>query len=203
MNLMGIHEVEPEDYLSRQFTYPVYTQLKGAELYGHHENGSYHREHFHKHPEQYNCKFLPYTSCTNVLMNGVYWDKGIPRLFETADVSRSNFLISTISDITDDAGGSVPINLGDQSIEDPIYGVDRKTLRKTAPYLEGSIDIVAVGNLPNELPRDASRYFGEQLIKFVLEGLLTGKSEPLQKATLTQKGKLTPGYSYLNAFVSG
>lgn len=203
MNLMGIHEVEPEDFRLRQFTYPVYTQLKGADLYEHQQNGSYHRQHFHEHPGQYHCKFSPYTSCTNILMNGVYWDKGIPRLFEAADVSHPNFLISTISDITDDAGGSVPINLGDQSIEDPIYGVDRKTLRKTAPYVEGSIDIVAVSNLPNELPRDASRYFGEQLIKFVLEGLLTGKSAPIQKATLTDKGKLTPGYSYLHSFVSG
>ena len=106
-------------------------------------------------------------------MNGIYWEKNVPRLFEKKDVAADNFIIQTIADITDDPDGSIPINLGDQSLETPIYGVDRKTLEKTEPYLPGSIDIMAVGNLPNELPRDASRYFGEQLIKYVLEPLST------------------------------
>ena len=75
------------------------------------------------------------------------------------DVKADNFIIQTIADITDDADGSVPINLGDQTIEDPVYGVDKNTLEKTAPYLPNSIDIMAVGNLPNELPRDASPLF--------------------------------------------
>ena len=108
---------------------------------------------------------------------------------------QENFKIQTISDIADDADGSVPINLGDQSIEDPVYGVDRKTLQKTAPYLAGSIDIIAVGNLPNELPRDASRYFGEQLIKYVLPDLIAGGSPVLEKATIAKNGELTENFS--------
>jgi hypothetical protein len=74
-------------------------------------------------------------------------------------------IFKPIADITDDANGSVPLNTGDQSIEDPIYGIDKNTLEKTAPYLPGSIDIMAVGNLPNELPRDASRYFRRTIDK--------------------------------------
>src|SRR5690242_17776751 len=172
MNLMGIHEVEPDDYLKRRFSYPVYTQLKGADLYKHSSTGHYSREDFHKHPDQYVCTFLPYAAQTDILLNGVYWDKTVPRLFENADIASDHFIIQTIADITDDPNGSVPINLGDQSIEDPIYGVDRNTLQRSAPYLRNSIDVMAVGNLPNELPRDASRYFGEQLIKHVLEDLV-------------------------------
>lgn len=203
MNLMGIHEVDPEDYLKRRFAYPVYTQLKGGELYRHHQTGQYSREDFHNNPENYTCKFLPYTAQTDILMNGVYWDKTVPRLFEKTDVLSEDFIIQTIADITDDVDGSVPINIGDQTMEDPVYGVDRKTLKKTAPYLESSIDIMAVGNLPNELPRDASRYFGEQLIKFVLDDLLKGGSAIIERATMTERGKLTKQYAYLQEYADG
>ena len=203
MNLMGIHEVEPSDYLKRRFTYPVYTQLRGADLYRKKSDGSYEREDFHEHPSDYECRFLPYASQTDVLMNGVYWEKGIPRLFETSDVRQEQFIIRTIADITDDANGSVPINLGDQTIEDPVYGVDIQSLKKTAPYLESSIDLMAVGNLPNELPRDASRYFGEQLMKHVLEDLLANGSAIIEKATITKNGGLTNEYAYLSDYALG
>lgn len=203
MNLMGIHEVEPDDYLVRRFAYPVYTQLKGAELYEHKDDSKYQRLEFHEHPERYRCKFLPYAAQTDILLNGVYWDKKVPRLFEKEDVNDENFVIRTIADITDDAGGSVPINLGDQTIENPIYGVDRTTLQKTEPYLPNSIDMMAVGNLPNELPRDASRYFGEQLIKHILEDLVADGSPIIEKATIVKEGNLTPHFEYMRGYSEG
>lgn len=200
MNLMGIHEVEPEDYRSRRFSYPVYTQLKGGDLYRHQLNGNYNRLHFHEHPDEYECLYHPYCEQTDILMNGIYWDRQMPRLFEKADVQTDRFITQTIADITDDADGSVPINLGDQSIEDPIYGVDRNTLQKTAPYLPNSIDVMAVGNLPNELARDASRYFGEQLIKHLFEDLIGQGSPMLERATMLRSGQLTESYQYLRSY---
>jgi alanine dehydrogenase len=203
MNLLGIHEIEPDEYLLRRFSYPVYTQLKGGDLYKHKLTGKYNREDFHQHPGDYTCRFLPYAEQTDILMNGVYWEKTYPRLFEKENTGANNFIIQTIADITDDANGSVPINLGDQSIEDPIYGVDRMSLEKTTPYIPGSIDLMAVGNLPNELPRDASRYFGEQLIKFVLEDLVKGGSSIIENATMIKKGQLTEGFAYLKDYSEG
>lgn len=200
MNLMGIHEVEPDDYLVRRFAYPVYTQLKGADLYQRKDANGYKRLEFHEHPELYQCQFLPYAEQTDILLNGVYWDTNVPRLFEKEHVHAETFIIQTIADITDDKGGSVPINLGDQTIEDPVYGISRETLEKTAPYLPGSIDIMAVGNLPNELPRDASRYFGEQLIKHVLEDLVADGSPIIEKATIVKDGKLAEQYGYLKEY---
>lgn len=203
MNLMGIIEVEKEDYLEREFSYPVYVQLKGSDLYQHAEDGSYNREHFHQYPQQYHSLFEHYTLQTDILMNGVYWEPGIPQLFTMNAVAKPNFRIQVIADITDDKNGSVPINLGDQTIEDPVYGVDRYTLTKTAPYLPSTIDIMAVGNLPNELPRDASRYFGEQLIKHVLPDLLAGGSPIIDRATIVQNGKLTGNFCYLEDYACG
>jgi len=203
MNLLGIHEVEPDEYLVRRFSYPVYTQLKGADLYRNRLTGKYNREEFHRQPGAYECLFLPYAAQTDILMNGVYWETSYPRLFEKTDARADNFIIQTIADITDDANGSVPVNLGDQTIEDPVYGVSRSSFEKTAPYLPGSIDVMAVGNLPNELPRDASRYFGEQLIKYVLEDLIKGGSTIIDRATMLKDGELTKEFDYLEDYAAG
>ena len=203
MNLMGIHEVEPEDYLLRRFSYPVYVQLKGFELYENKNSGKYSRIEFHEHPELYRCKFLSYCSQTDILLNGVYWDKQVPRLFEKVDVTTDTFIIQTIADVTDDTDGSVPINLGDQSIEHPVYGVDKTSFLKTEPYLPNSIDIMAVGNLPNELPKDASRYFGEQLIKFVLKDIVGNGSDIIERATIVKAGELTSRFEYLRNYAEG
>ncbi|HLZ88103.1 MAG TPA: NAD(P)-dependent oxidoreductase [Puia sp.] len=203
MNLLEIVEVEPDEFLERRFSYPVFTQLKGSVLYEHRQTKTYHRDHFHRHPEEYRCKFLPFTRTTDILMNGIYWDKNMPRLFEWEDLAQPDFHISTIADITDDREGSIPCNLGESSIDDPIYGVDRQTRQRTAPYLPGSVDIMAVGNLPNELPRDASRYFGEQLIKHVLEPLIRGGSKIIERATMVRAGKLTEPFHYLAEYAAG
>jgi saccharopine dehydrogenase (NAD+, L-lysine-forming) len=203
MNLMGIIEVEREEYKERGFSYPVYVHLKGSDLYRHKEGRPYNREHFHQAPQEYYSRFGDYATETDVLMNGVYWDKNIPRLFERQAISRADFRIQVIADVTDDANGSIPINLGDQAIENPVYGVDRHTFEKTAPFLKTSVDVMAVGNLPNELPRDASRYFGQQLIKYVLPDLLKSSSPILENATLVREGTLTSLYGYLADYAAG
>jgi saccharopine dehydrogenase (NAD+, L-lysine forming) len=199
MNLMGVTEVEPDEYVERNFSYPVYVQLKGADLYTHKQLKTYKRDHFHNNPSEYRSRFLPYTHCTDILMNGVYWDVDVPRLFEKTDIDDA-FTITTIADITDDTNGSVPINIGDQTIQDPVYGINKNNFEKTAAYLPNAIDVMAVGNLPNELPRDASQYFGEQLIKYVLNDVLTNSSEILERATITKLGMLTPNYAYMQAY---
>jgi hypothetical protein len=200
MNLMDVQEVEPDEYLSRNFTYPVYVHLKGNDLYRHKETGKYNREDFHEHAGQYECVFEEFCKHTDVLMNGIYWEQDIPRLFTMETLRRPDFRIQVIADITDDKNGSIPCNLGDATIDDPIYGVDKMTGQKTTPYLPGSIDLMAVGNLPNELPRDASRFFGEQLIKYVLDDIRIGGSPTIEKATILRDGKLTEVFNYLEDY---
>lgn len=203
MNLMDIQEVEPDEFLHQSFTYPVYVHLKGADLYRHRITKNYQRMHFHENAQEYESLFEPYTAVADILMNGIYWDESIPRLFSMDTLQRPDFRMFTIADITDDKGGSVPCNLGDASSEAPVYGVDRFSGLQTAPYLPNSIDVMAVGNLPNELPRDASRYFGEQLIKYVFSDLLSGGSAIITGATMLSKGELTEPYQYLHEYAYG
>lgn len=202
MALMGMREVEPEDFLSNAFSYPVYTNLKGVDLYENIITGGYDREEFHERPEKYRSLFRQYLKCTDILLNGVYWENSMPRLFEMEDLDSYDFNLQTISDVTDDKHGSIPCNLGDVTIEEMVYGVSRKTGEKTEPYLPGSVDVLAVGNLPNELPRDASRYFGEQLIKYIMDDLQTG-SPVLEGATMTKEGVITERFSYLKEYAEG
>ena len=202
MNLMDVQEVDADEFLSRAFDYPVYTHLKGADLYQHKENRTYSRLDFHEHPDQYQSLFKPYLSQTDILMNGIYWEPRIPAFFEMKDLQSPDFRIQSIADITDDKNGSIPCNLGDATIENPVYGVDKMTGVKTAPYISGSIDMMAVGNLPNELPRDASRFFGEQLIKYILNDIRTGGSTTIERATILKEGKLTTEFDYLSDYAN-
>jgi alanine dehydrogenase len=200
MNLMDVQQVEPDEYTTRAYAYPVYVHLKGGDLYRHKTNNTYDRKDFHAHPENYNCLFKNYLKHTHILMNGIYWEPSIAPLFTMDDLKDDDFAITTIADITDDAHGSVPCNLGDSSSDDPVYGVNITSFEKTAPYMPNGIDIMAVGNLPNELPRDASRYFGEQLIKYVIPDLIKGGNKIIEGATMLDKGKLTQNFSYLSDY---
>ncbi|MEO6948212.1 MAG: alanine dehydrogenase, partial [Ginsengibacter sp.] len=202
MNLMEIHEVEPDEYKeTKKFDYPVYVHLKGKDLYVNKETEKYDRKEFHEFPEQYRCLFTDYLFETDILMNGVYWQPQIPRLFEMEDLKNPRYRMHTIADISDDQNGSVPCNMGDATIEVPVYGVNRLSGEISAPYLEDSVDLMAVGNLPNELPRDASRFFGEQLIKYIVDHLETG-SPIIEDATMTKDGKVTELYSYMKDYAS-
>lgn len=202
LNLMDVHEAEPEDYLHKKYSNPVYVQLKGSDLYRHKINKNYNRDIFHADPQAYDCVFSPYCKVTDILMNGIYWEKNIPPLFSWNDLKSPDFKIATIADITDDKGGSVPCNLGDSTIEELVYGVDKKTGEKTAPYLPGSVDIMAIGNLPNELPRDASRYFGDQLLKFIIAEFFLEQSSLLNRATILKNGILTEPFAYLSDYAA-
>lgn len=202
MTNLDIDFVEPEDYLTHQYDYPVYTQLTGSKLYARKDNDQYYRDDFHAHPENYKCLFTNYITQTDILINGIYWDNKVARLFEKNDVKRKDWRIKVIADVTCDINGSVPINVGATTISDPVYGINRETLEKTEPYqnTDKIIDVMAIDNLPNELPRDASQFFGAHFEKYILKELLDEDSDIIRRATICEDGKLTSGYEYLSDY---
>jgi saccharopine dehydrogenase (NAD+, L-lysine forming) len=176
----------------------LYQRIKGDE---------YHRDEFHAQPHLYKCLFNNYAHCTDVLLNGIYWDKSIARLFELADIQKPEFKVSVIADVTCDVDGSVPCNVEASTIADPTYGFDRKTLQKTTPFINNNstIDIMAVDNLPNELPRDASKFFGEFLEKYIFADLIAEDhtNAMLQRATVCNDGYLGRYFEYLHDYAFG
>ena len=199
---LDIEGVEPSDFLTHEYEYPVFTHLKGNGLYARKDNDLFYRDDFHANPEAYKCLFTSYVSQSDILMNGIYWEHRIPRLFNKEDIKRNDWRLKVIADITCDVDGSVPINMGSTTIADPVYGVDRDTLERTAPYQDTRdvVDVMAVDNLPNELPRDASEYFGSHLEKYVIPELLKPESDILKRATICENGKLTKKYEYLSDY---
>jgi alanine dehydrogenase len=202
MTHLDIEPVEPMDYLTHQYDYPVYTHLKGMSLYARKDNGLFHRDDFHANPEAYSCLFSNYVSQTDILINGIYWERDIARLFEKQDIQRKDWRVNVISDITCDIDGSVPINVGASTIADPVYGIDKTTLQRTTPFQNSkdTIDVMAVDNLPNELPADASQYFGVHVEKYIIPELLSQHSDILDRATICENGKLTKYYEYLSDY---
>ncbi len=201
MNVMGIEEVDADAFLNQTFSHPVYTRLRNEALYQHKVTRDYNREDFHSHPEQYNCLFQPFIQA-DILINGIYWDTNIPRLFEKEDVLKEDFNIKVIADVTCDENGSVPINLGASTIANPVYGYDKNSGTKAPAFINNHdiIDIMAVDNLPNELPRDASNTFGEHMLELIIPELLKEHSTILERATICENGQLGKHFEYLKDY---
>lgn len=201
MEMLDIASVEPTDFLEKEFDYPVYTHLKGAALYAR-ADGEYHRDEFHEHPERYHSRFQPYLQAADILMNGIFWNEKIVRLFEKEEAQAADGRLSVIADVTCDVDGSVPLTTHATTIADPVYALHRETLTPAAPYQPGTatIDLMTVDNLPNELPRDASQHFGSHLEKYIIPELLKDHSDILERATITYKGRLMPRFEYLSDY---
>ncbi|MCX6353140.1 MAG: alanine dehydrogenase, partial [Bacteroidetes bacterium] len=199
-----IHRVTKEEYLNETFDKPVFVQLHSKDLYHLPHKKKVDKHHFYHHPQEYENSFMPYIPHTDVLINCMFWSPLAPRLFEVADIENPDFNTKIIADISCDIDGSVPITFKATSIADPIYGVNIHDKRMGIPYQKNTIDVMAVGNLPNELPRDASKDFGKILMETFIPILLNGdKSTLLDRATITKNGKLTERYAYLEEFAEG
>jgi saccharopine dehydrogenase (NAD+, L-lysine-forming) len=206
LQYLDIAEVNNHDFLNKTFPYPVYVHLTGEELYARMDDSTYNRDDFHKHADAYCSLFLQYAKRADILMNGIYWDHKIPRLFELEHIANPEFKLPVIADITCDENGSVPCNLGASTIEDSVYGFNRATGQRDLPFQPTTevLDIMAVDNLPNELPRDASKYFGGYLMRYVIPELIQPQDQRIiDRATICQEGKLTEAFSYLEEYAFG
>lgn len=200
---LEIRSVDPESFLTAQYDEPVYTQLKIHHLYQRRSDHGFDTQEFFDHPDRYESIFDPYTKATDLMINAIYWDPNAPIYFSVQEMQQPDFSIQTIADITCDIEGSVPATLRATTIDDPVMGYDPTTHKEVAPYQPNTIDIMSVDNLPNELPRDASTDFGDQLIENVWDELIHGKGTMLDRATIAQQGHLGNNFQYLAHYVKG
>lgn len=203
LRALQIREVTPNQYLHVRYDEPVFVQLNSPDLYVHPTLTQWDTQHFYKHHGEYKSQFKGYAECTDLLVNGIYWTEDLPRLFEAGDTAdKEKFAPTVIADISCDVEGSVPITYKATSIADPVIGWSRGNQSPCEAYTEDSIDVMAVGNLPNELPRDASEEFGEMLMHKVIPELVAGGSRLIDGATIARGGHLTAHFSYLSDFVA-
>ena len=198
---LRIREVSPTQYLRDEFDEPVFVHLHSQHLYRHPELDKWDSEYFYAHNSEYMSTFGPYTAVTNVLIHGIFWGNDMPIMFSKQDAAKLEFKIGVIADITCDVDGSIPITYKYTNITNPIISWDKSTQSPCNEANENSIEIMAVGNLPNELPRDASETFGEKMLKYTLPEFLKGDSPIIENAIMTKDGKLRPNFAYLQAWL--
>ena len=201
---MGIREVSFEDYLQENFKEPVYTQIDVLEYNRRKDGRVIDMYDFFDHPEEYDSDFFRFARVSDVYIAGHFYASGAPYIFTREDAKSREFKIRVVADISCDIDGPVASTLRASTIADPVYGYDPQT-ESEVPYKEaGAIAVMAVDNLPNELPRDASRGFSEGFVKFVIPSFFNGDKEGiLDRARMTRNGKLTPRYAYLQDYVNG
>ncbi len=199
----GIRKVSPVDFLSKVYNEAVYTQLSSADYHERIEGGHFNREEFHKHPERYRSQFLKFTTVADLLLAGAFWNPKAPVLFKREDMLSQDFKIKVIADITCDIDGSLPSTKRASSIPDPIYDYDPYADSVKQPLSgENHVTVMAVDNLPCELPRSASEEFGRDLIDKILKPLLVNDSEGIiKRGTIAENGELTEDFKYLQDYV--
>lgn len=200
---LKISQVSPEEFIDNDYNKPVYVHLRSEDYYVRKDGKEWDKADFYKHPEDYISSFQPYYQRADIMLNGIFWRSGIPMFFTHEEMKSSNFRIKVISDITCDIPGPLPSTVKSTTIENPFYGYNSFLEKEVSPFLPNSIDVQAVGNLPCELPIDASSEFGEQLIRHILPCLIGDDKENIIKnATIASKGSLTERYSYLTDYVA-
>ena len=202
---VGISHVTPRDFLENRFDEPVFTQLNSRDYNKRKDGGEFHRHEFYDHPELYEGDFKQYTQVTELLIACAFWDPTAPVLFHREDIMNNDFDIKVIADITCDIEGSIPSTKQPSTIDDPIYDYNPSDDEvEEALSDEGNITVMAIDNLPCELPRDASESFGSQFLENVAEHLLVNDAKNIiQKATIAENGSLTKRYDYLQDYVDG
>lgn len=203
---MGIQEVAPEDFLKHNYKEAVFTQLRLGYYVGRPDGKAFPPKEFYEHPDRFVSVFQPFTKAADIMINGIYWDNRAPAFFTTKQMCEEDFRIRVIADVTCDIApvSSIPSTLRASTIEAPIFGYNPFTESETAPHQEHTIDMMTVDNLPSELPRDASKAFGQQFIEFVLPEFLKPEiSDMLKRATIAVDGQLGPHFQYLKEYVKG
>jgi saccharopine dehydrogenase (NAD+, L-lysine-forming) len=199
-----IKKVSPQDFLKNSYDEPVYTQIDPWHYVKRKDGDVFDLEHFAKHPEEYVSTFLPYTKVTDVFIACHYWDPKSPVFMKIEEMQADDFKMSLIADVSCDVDGPIPSTIRASTIKEPFYGFDVKSEKEAAPFDKNNLTIMAVDNLPGEAPRNASISFANHLIERVLPSLFrTDNEEIIKRATITENGKLTDKFAYLQNYLEG
>ena len=179
-------------------------QLRSRDYHRRRDGRAWDTAHFHEHPEAYDTTFDRFLPLTDLLIACAYWHPAAPRLFSEADTQEPDFRINAIADVTCDVDGSIPLTKRSSTIADPAFDYNPATGELEEPYTRpANITLMAVDNLPCELPRNASRDFGRQLLDQVFPHLLGGDAAGVvARATIAEGGHLLPRYAYLADYVA-
>jgi len=201
---MNLKSVNVGEFLQEEFNEPVYCQIDAGEYNKRKDGVRGNKPDFFANPGEYKSNFFRFAKVTDLYIAGHFHGDGAPYLFTREDAKHPEFKINTVADISCDIDGPVASTLRASTIADPIYGYDPESESETNYKNKKAIAVMAVDNLPAELPRDASDGFGDAFVKYVIPAFFNKDEDGiLKRARMTKNGKLTKRYSYLQDYVDG
>lgn len=204
LDAMNLKKVNVAEYLHESFDEPVYCQIDASEYNKRKDGVRGNKADFFANPEEYKSNFFRFAKVTDFYIAGHFYGDGAPFLYTREDAKHPEFKIKVVADISCDIDGPVATTIQPSTIADPIYGYDPLNESVIDYKKPNAIAVMAVDNLPAELPRDASNGFGEAFVKYVIPSFFTNDKEGvLKRARMTGKGKLTKGFNYLQDYVDG
>ena len=200
----NIKQVSPRDYLNMKFDYPVFTRI-GPQHYTRDKSGEeFNFGKFINDPDQFEPAFAPYAKTTDILVACHFWEPGSPVLFTREEMVNPDFRISLIADVSCDINGSIPSTIRPSAIDSPFYDYNPFTGKEEKPFSgEQNLTVMAVDNLPNELPRNASADFSNTMKQAIIPAFIEDSGgDMIRRATIVEKGKLTKDFAFLKDFAN-
>lgn len=203
LSKIGIKKVNATEILTKDFNEPVYTQLLVDDYYKKPDNSTFKRSEVYNHPELFERDFMKFAKVADMYISGHFWDEDAPYIFTRDDAKHPDFKIKVVGDVSCDIDTAVACTLRPSTIPNPLYGYDAQSEQETTIDNSNSITVMAVDNLPCELPKDASADFGREFIDKILPNLIDDKETIIERATICKNGDLTAEYEYLRDYVNG
>ena len=195
----NIKQISLNDYLNKKYDEAVFCNISIREHVERNDGKDSSYQDFMLNPHEYKSKAINYLHNTDMLITGHYWDPKFPKLFSLNQINEFKNL-KIIGDITCDINGSIPTTIRSTSIAKPYYSIDINSMKEIDLCNKG-IAVMAVDNLPSELPREASEEFGNSIMSEVLPYLINKDDGRINRATTASKGKLCPSFNYLENFI--
>lgn len=201
---MKIKQVSVDDFLNKGYSQPVYTQIDVLDYNKRIDGQVLDNKDFYTNPQAYTSNFERFTKVADIFMAGHFHGNNAPDILTQDMLKAADCKIKVVADISCDVDGPIACTIKASTIAEPFFGY-LPSEHKEVPYTHpGSIMVMSVDNLPCELPKDASEGFGEMFMKYVIPAFFNGdKDGILQRAKITENGKLTPRFAYLQDYVDG
>jgi hypothetical protein len=205
IDLLPIKEVTPEEYLSNEFNEPVYTQLEVEDYYGRMDGAAFSKQEFYSQPEIYKSTFGRYVPISDMYIPCHFWSAKSPVILPNEVLLQAPRRLKVIADVSCDVDGPIASTIRPSKIGNSIYGYDPETESEVNFMNENAIAVMAVDNLPCELPKDASEDFGNELLKNVLPALFGEDTDRIiaRASETDSNGELTEDFRYLEDYVKG
>ena len=204
LDALHIKQVSVQDYIENSFDEPVYCLADVLDYNKHKEDKNTTNTHFYAHPGAYTSDFYRFAKVTDFFIAGHFYGNGAPFLFTREDAKSNDFKIKFVADISCDVDGPVASTIRASTIADPLYGYDPKSESEVSYTSENAIVVMAVDNLPCELPMDASEGFGALFLENVIPAFFNDdKDGVLKRSKMTANGKLTARFAYLQDYIDG